>query len=302
MFTTLLRLIKYGIQSFKRSALTSVATIIVMVIALVFFEGLIIFNVVTDTAIKSLQDKIDISVYIKTNVSEDKIFEFKQSLESLEEVRITEYISRDRALEIFEERYKDNPTISQALIELGSNPLFASLNVKAHNPEDYAFIASHLTKDAFKDIIEKITYTDSQTAIERLNSIASTAERAGFALTIFLAVTAALVIFNTIRLAIYANREEISIMRLVGASDIFINGPYIVQAIIFAILAAIASIVITAPFINLSSPYVTSFIAEMNLHDYFYSHIFILFMYQLLFGIVLGIVSGMIAVRRYLKI
>jgi len=103
-------------------------------------------------------------------------------------------------------------------------------------------------------------------------------------------------------LAIYSNREEIGIMRLVGASNTFINGPYIVEAIIFGILSAILSLVIAAPFVDLSSPYIASFIPEMNLEAYFYENLLRLFLYQLLFGIGLGIISAIIAIRRYLKI
>jgi len=302
MTTTLLRIIKYGFQSFWRNGLLSVATIIVMILALMVFEGLIISNVLTKTAVSSLEDKIDISVYFKTNAAEDEILRLKRSLEGVAEVKSVDYISREKALEIFQTKYQSDPTITQALQELGENPLQASLNIKAHDPNDYATIAASLTDDSFKNLIEKVTYTQSRLAIERLSKIVDTAEKVGLALTIFLALTAALVTFNTIRLAIYSNREEIGIMRLVGASNVFINGPYIMEAIIFGVLSAILSLIITAPFINLIAPYLQTFIPEMDLKTYFLSNLFNLFFYQLLFGIALGIVSGSIAIRRYLKI
>jgi len=302
MTTTLLRIIKYGFQSFWRNGLLSVATIIVMILSLMVFEGLIISNVLTNTAVSSLQNKIDISVYFKTNVAEDEILRLKRSLEGVEEVRSVDYISREKALEIFQAKYQSDPTITQALQELGENPLQASLNIKAHDPDDYETIASYLTHESFKNLIEKVTYTQSRLAIERLSRIVDTAEKVGLSLTIFLALTAALVTFNTIRLAIYSNREEIGIMRLVGASNVFINGPYIVEAVIFGVLAAIFSLIITAPFINLIAPYLQTFIQELDLKTYFYSNLFNLFLYQLLFGIALAIISGSIAIRRYLKI
>ena len=280
----------------------SVATIIVMILALMVFEGLIISNVLTKTAVSSLEDKIDISVYFKTNAAEDEILRLKRSLEGVAEVKSVDYISREKALEIFQTKYQSDPTITQALQELGENPLQASLNIKAHDPNDYATIAASLTDDSFKNLIEKVTYTQSRLAIERLSKIVDTAEKVGLALTIFLALTAALVTFNTIRLAIYSNREEIGIMRLVGASNVFINGPYIMEAIIFGVLSAILSLIITAPFINLIAPYLQTFIPEMDLKTYFLSNLFNLFFYQLLFGILLAIVSGSIAIRRYLKI
>lgn len=302
MATTLFRIIKYGLQSFWRNGLLSVATIIVMVLALMVFEGLILFSVLTKTAIVSLEDKIDISVYFKTNAPEDEILRIKNSLASVREVKSVEYVSRDKALEIFQEKYKGDPTISQALTELEANPLLAALNVKANDPNDYQVIASYLENQTFKDLIEKVTFTQSRLAIERLTKIVDTVEKVGLALTIFLALTAALVTFNTIRLAIYSNREEIGIMRLVGASNAFINGPYIFEAIIFGIVAAVLSLVITAPFINLGSSYVQDFIPEMNLETYYYSNIFKLFAYQMLFGILLAIISGSVAIRKYLKI
>lgn len=304
MVTTLVRIIKYGLQSFWRNGLVSVATIIVMVLVLIVFEGLIIFNVLADTAVSSLEDKIDISVYFQTTASEDEILGIRKSLEGLKEVKSVEYISREKALEIFNEKNRDNPTVAQALEELETNPLLASLNIKAHNPEDFAIIAAYLENDNFKNLIGKITFKEKETrlAIERLTRLVDTVEKIVLALIAFLTLTASLVIFNTIRLAIHSDREEIGIMRLVGASNTFINGPYIVEAVIFGILAAILSLVITGPFISFASPYIKDFIPEMDLQNYFFGNLFGLFGYLLLFGILIGIISGAIATRRYLKI
>ena len=300
MLTTLLRIIKYGLQSFRRNVLTSVATVIVMVLALLMFQGLILFNIVMQGAVHSLENKIDISVYFKTTTPEDTILNISRSLESLKTIKIVTYISRDEALKIFQEQKAGDPITSQALQELGDNPLQASLNIKANDPKDYGAIAASVS-DGFKEYIEKVTYDESQAAIDRLNKIVDTAERMGLALTIFLALTAVLVTFNTIQLAIYSNREEISIMRLVGASNVFIRGPYIVEAVMFGIVAAVVSMAIITPLVNISAPYLSSFL-ENNIQTQFYGNFFSFFFYQLLFGIVLGAVSGSIAIRRYLKI
>ncbi len=302
MVTNLFRIIKYGVQSFWRSRLISAATILVTVLALMVFEGLIIFRVMTSTAVASLEDKIDISVYFKTTAAEDEILKIKSSLESLAEVKSAEYISRDRALELFKVRHGDNPKITQAIEELDDNPLLSSLNIKADDPNNYEGIASYLDNENFQALIEHVTFTQSRLAIERLAKIVGTIENMGLALTIFLALTAILVTFNTIRLAIYSNREEIGIMRLVGASNVFVSGPYIVESVIFGFLATVLSLLITAPLINLASPHIQSFIPEMNIEGYFYANILGLFSYQLVFGVVLGVVSGAIAIRKYLKI
>ena len=302
MLTTLFRIIKYGFLGFWRNGWLSTATLSIIVLALLVFEGLIISNVLTKTALTSLQEKIDISVYFKSNTSEDDILKIKKSLESLAEVKGVEYISRDRALEIFKERHKDDPTITQSLEELKENPLLASLNIKAHNPKEYVTIADHLEKADFKVWFEKVTYAQNAIVIERLGRIIDTAEKGGLILIIFLALIAALITFNTIRLAIYSSREEIGIMRLVGASNSFIRGPYVVEGIIYGLVAGILSVIIAAPIVYFVSPYVKIFISEMNLWTYFTSHLIGILEYQLLFGIGLGVISSVIAIRKYLRV
>lgn len=301
MATTLARIIKYGFQSLVRNPWLTIATVLVMIFAIVVFEGLIIFNVLTDKTIAALEDKIDIAVYFKSTAPEDTILSMERSLEALAEVASVEYVSRDKALEIFKARNADDAIIVNALDELKDNPLLASLNIKAHDPKDYALIATYVGDERFAGDVEKVTYTQSRAAIERLTGIVDTAKRTGFFLTLFLAVTAVLVAFNTVRLAIYSNKEEISIMRLVGGSNVFINGPYVVQGILFGILSALVGFLILIPVIHFASPRIQSFIPEVNMQTYFYSSFLSLLGYQLLFGIILGVVSSTIAVRRYLK-
>jgi len=302
MLTTLFRVIKYGFLNFWRNGWLSVATLSIVVMALLVFEGLIIFNVLTKTAIETFKDKIDISVYFKIDTPEDEILRMKKSLETLTEVKIVEYISRDKALEVFKERHKDDPTIAQSLEELQENPLMASLNIKARNPKEYAAIANNLEKTSFRNWFEKITFAQNAALIERLGKIIDTAEKGGMIMIILLAIIAVLVTFNTIRLAIYSNREEIGIMRLVGASGSFIRGPYVIEGIIYGLMAGVLSVIIALPIVYFISPYIEIFIPEINLLFYFTSNLFILLGYQLLFGVSLGIISSSIAIRKYLRI
>ncbi|MBN2198063.1 ABC transporter permease [Candidatus Wolfebacteria bacterium] len=302
MITTFLRIIKYGFLSFWRNALLSTATLSVIILALLVFEGLIISNVLTKTALTSLQEKIDISIYFKNDTLEDDVLKIKKSLEGLAEVKKVEYISKDKALEIFKEKHKDDPAIKQSLEELEENPLLASLNIKANDPQKYGIIADYLDKTDFKTWFEKVTYAQNAIVIERLGKIIDTAEKGAFVLIIFLALIAILITFNTIRLAIYSNREEIGIMRLVGASNSFIRGPYVIEGIIYGLIAGIFSVIIALPIIYFLSPYIQIFIAEMNLWNYFTSNFIGILIYQLIFGVALGVISSVIAVRKYLKI
>lgn len=302
MFVTLSRIIKYGFQSFLRNGWLSTATIAVMILALFVLQGLLLFNVLSKTAISAVQNKIDISVYFKNNVPEDEILKLKKDLEELSEVKKAEYISADQALAEFQARHKDNPTVSQAIEELGTNPLLPSLNIKANDPKQYVSIAAYLNNESLQPIIEKVTYAQNQVVIERLISIVDTAQRGGITLTIMVALIAVLVAFNTIRLAIYTNRETIGIMRLVGASNSLIRGPYIVEGILYGLLAGALSFAIITPLVAYVSPYVANFIPEMNLQNYFAGNFLRLLGYQIFFGVVLGTFSSFIAVRRYLRV
>ncbi len=301
MITVISRIIHYGIQNFWRNAWPSAATVAIMILALLVSAGLIFFNVATDRAVASVQDKIDISVYFKSNTPEDEILNIKQSLESLSEVRQVEYISSGRALEIFKEAHKDDQTIIQALGELSGNPLVASLNIKAQRPDQYASIAQYLSSPNLDRYVENLSYAKNQIVIERLNTIIHNVNRGGLALTIALAILAGLVVFNTIRLAIYSNRDEIGIMRAVGASNSFVRGPYVVEGVIAGVVAAVISMILAAPLTYLVSPYLNVFIPGLNVFQYYYSNLFALLGYQLLAGIAIGSFSSFVAVRRYLK-
>ncbi|MAF80338.1 hypothetical protein CL629_04665 [bacterium] len=301
MFVSLSRIIKYGVQSFLRNGWLSVSTISIMILTLMVFEGLIIFNFVGRQSIESIKEKVDISVYFKSNVPEDSILSVKRSLESLEEVKGVNYISREDALEEFKKRHADDETIVQTLDELDDNPLLASLDIKAEELSQYETIASYLETPSLQDIIEKVTFTQNKLVIERLSSLVRTFNRGMVLLTIFLGILAIVVTFNTVRLAIFSNREQIGIMRLVGASNNFIKGPFFVEGIIYGITSAIVSFLILIPIIIITSPYITRFVHEINLTSYLTDNLGKLIFYQLAAALILSILSSAFAIRRYLR-
>jgi len=302
MFTALFRIIKYGVQGFKRNSWLSVTTIVVMTLTLLVFIGLILFSVLTTDTINLLKEKIDISVYFKNEASEDNILKIKRSLESLNEVKTIEYISRDEALKVFKERHKEDATISEAINVLETNPLSASLNIKAKDPKDYPVITAYLNNENLKDQVEQVSYNQNQVVIDRLATIVDTVQKSGMVLILILSLVAVLVSLNAIMLAIHSTRDEIGIMRLVGATNMFIRGPYIVQGILYGLIAGILSIVFIAPLVYFSAPYIKMITPEINLWSYLIANIFSLIGYQVLFGILLGIISSFIAVRKYLKL
>lgn len=301
MMVTLSRIIKYGWQGFLRNRWLSVSTVSVMFLAGIVFQGLILFNVISRAAISSLQDKIDISVYFKSNAAEDAILSIKRSLEGLSEVKTVDYVSREDALNEFKTKHAKEETITQAIAELGENPLLASLNIKAKDPRQYEAIAGYLESANLKELVERVTYAQNEIVIKRLNSLVDTIEKSGLGLTLFLVFLAVAVTFNTIRLAIFSASDQLNVMRLVGASNAFIRGPYIVESMIYGAIASFMSFAVLIPLVNFLSPHIASFIPEMNLAFYFSANAGRLLFYQLAFGIGLGVVSSFFAVRRYLK-
>ena len=234
---------------------------------------------------------------------------FRNALPSISTVSVMilaglvfEYVSRDEALENFKEQHADDPTVLQTLDELDENPLLASLNVKAKELNQYGAIAEYLEAPVLSDVVEKVTYAQNKIVIDRLISISRTLERGALLLTIFLALLAITITFNTIRLAIFSNSEQIEIMRLVGASNSFIRGPYIVEGIVYGAVAALIGFLILIPVINFASPHLANFILEVDLAGYFVSNWLRIFLYELLFGAALGVVSSVFAIRKYLKI
>jgi cell division transport system permease protein len=212
-----------------------------------------------------------------------------------------DYISRDQALATFKQNHANDTTITQAVNELSSNPLEASLNIKAKNPSQYGAIADYLNSGNLSQYIDSVSYTQNQSVIDRLAKIVKTVEVGGVIVMIVFALLAGLVVFNTIRLAIYANREEIGVMRVVGASNALVRGPFVVEGSLCGAIAAFVALAVSAPILFAVDPYLNVFIPGINLFQYFLSNIFLLFIYLLLFGIALGAVSSFFAVRRYLK-
>jgi cell division transport system permease protein len=272
-----------------------------MVLALLVFLSVILFGVTTSRAAASIQDKIDVSVFFNTNASEDQILNIQQSLEALPEVASVNYTSRDQALTNFKAAHANDQTVTQALAELQDNPLEASLEIKAKKPSQYSAISDYLSTPAIAQYVDTQSYTNNQDIIDRLAKIVSYVEGGGLGAVLVLALIAGLVVFNTIQLAIYSNREEIGVMRVVGASNSLVRGPFVIEGMLCGAIAAVCTLIIVAPVLYFLSPYLDVFIPGLSLFRYFYTHIPALFLYELLFGIVIGGLSSFVAVKKYLR-
>lgn len=302
LFVNIKRIIKSGFINFWRNGWVSLATVLIIFIALFIVGTLVFLNVLLTSTLARLEEKVDISIYFKNDAPEERIFSLRRTISKLNEVKNMDYISKEEALELFKERHKDNALINQSLTELDENPLGASFNIKAKDPNQFGAINSFLESSNFDDIIDKINYRQNQLVINRLSEILSSSRKTGFSVTVFMVIIAVLVSFNTIRLAIYTSREEISIMRLVGASNNYIRGPFIVEGAFYGLFSAILATIIFYPATYLLASKAESFFGAPNIFSYYLANFFEIFSLLLFIGVFLGSLSSIIAVRRYLKI
>lgn len=299
------RVLRAGFINFWRNGLVSLATILIMVITLFSIGSLLLSRAVLSTMVSQIQDKVDISIYFKTSADEEDILAMKNSISKMAEVKSVEYISAEQSLVDFKERHKDNALIMQSLEEIGINPLGATLNVKAKEPSQYESVAKFLDAEAGTPsgaIIDKVNYFQNKTVIDRLTKFLDSAKKLGGTLSVILMIVSVLIIFNTIRLAIYISREEIGVMRLVGASGRFVSGPFVVEGMIYGIVSAVITVVLFYPLTLWLGPITESFFTDINLFHYYISNFGQIFLILLLTGIILGGLSSFIAIRRYLRV
>jgi len=300
MLTTFVRIIKSGVTSFWRNKWLSSSAISMMSLAILGITSLLLVNVLINSLTANLEDKIDISVYFNLDASEDEILDARVDLVKLSEVRSAEYISTEEALKKFKDKHQDNNILMQSLDELDSNPLEASLNIKAQQASQYESIVGFFDQEKYSKIIDKINYLENKAVIARLTSITRSIRQIGLVILLVLAGLAVLVTFNTIRLTIYSSRKEIKVMKLVGASNWFAKGPFIVEGALYGVIAAIISLFVLYPFLWYLSPKITSYLPGTDLFYFFQANIIVLFLIQILVGVFLGTVSSMVAIRRYL--
>ncbi len=303
--TELKRIIKSGFINFKRGGSVSFASVLVVTITLFVITAIILLQAVLYYSLNTIKDKVDVTIYFNVGAPEDKIMLLKDSISKLAEVASVSYTSADDNVKNFRDLHaSDYPTIA-ALDEIGSNPLGATLNVKTKEISQYEDIANFLKSDnaialGSSDIVNHSNYHNNKLVIDRLNAMISGAQKLGFLLTLYLIISSIIITFNTIRLTIFISKEEIGVMRLVGASKMRVRGPFMIEGAIYGIIATIVSLVIFWPITAWFGRNMTSFLG-LNLYSYYVSNFLQIFAIILLSGIILGVISSFLAVRKYLN-
>ena len=301
------RVLRWSFASFWRNGFVSLAAVAVMTVTLFVIGSLIFTGVLLRTSIDALKDKVDVNVYFVTSAPEEEILSLKKSLEALPEVAKVEYVSREQALVDFKERHQDDQLTLQSLNELGDNPLGAALNIKAADATNYERIAKFLDQggrligDGKTSIIDKVNYYQNKIAIDKLIRVTSSAKTLGLFVILFFAAVSILITYNTIRLTIFISKDEVSVMRLMGASGRYISARFLLQAALYGIAAATIALITFYPITYWLGPKTADFFFGVNVFRYYLDNFPQIFLLIFGSGIVLGVASSFLAVRRYLN-
>ena len=294
--------------NFVRGLWLALAAMAIMIITLTIILFSLIANATFGHTVDQIANQVDVSVFLKDTITDAQAQQFVSSIRKQPDVKRVEYLNKQQAQANFIKQNNGNETLQSAVIETG-NPIPATIHVYPRNLNDISHISKFLTKAQYQDLqtAGSPSYNgDRKKAIDNITHATNILRRAGVAAVIIFALISVLIIFNTIQMAIFNRRDELQIMRLLGASTSFIRGPFVVESIIYGILSAVVSVLlINALFVTASSSLQATSFGLLDIsysQSFFESHYWLLLTIQLGLGILIGAASSVIATRRYLKL
>lgn len=297
------RVIKFSVQDIGRNIWLSAITVVILILALFTINMLLVIDVISNASIETIKNKIDFSVYLKTDAEESEIMALKAKISNIDYVKEVRYISKAEALADFEVKHQGDSDILEALRELGKNPLSPSLiiNPKTINEFDKLIIEINKIED---DIIESRNFDDHKIMISKIMEITDKISEIGMIISLIFILITILLVYNSIRVAIYTHRREIKIMRLVGASNWFIRAPFLFSSVIYTVFGILAIVGVFYFFINLLQPYIETFFIDydINLIKHFNDNFIKIFGLQFLIALIVNMFASLIAVGKYSKV
>lgn len=299
------RILNAGLISFWRNSFVSLASVFVMTMTLMIIGSLMFLNGVTGQFVEYVKGKVDVNVYFAPDADGGAVATLVNAVKALPEVASVTFTSRDDALANFRARHEGDQLTLQALDELGANPFGATLAIKAKEPSQYAgvatFLEDHMNDASGTLVVDSVNYAANKTVIDQLDQVTGFATRFAYAVIAIFAFASILITFNTIRLAIYTAKDEIGVMRLVGASNAYVRGPFIVEGTLYGTISGLLALILFVP--------VTLFFragvkAAFNA-DIFSLYLADIWLFALILigaGALLGAISSFLAVRKYLSI
>jgi cell division transport system permease protein len=296
--TSIKRAFRLAWKNFHRETGLSFVSVFVLMVVIMLSTSLFLLSGVADIIINDIEEKADVTVDFQLTVPEERILEIKEEIAEVFEINGMKYTSREEAKTAFIQRFGDRPAVMESLEEVG-NPFPASINIKANDPYIYKQIAEYLNEN-YNDLIYNIDFYHREEVIAGIFNITESIRKGGIIVGIILAIIAILLVYNTIKLAIYGLREEIRVMNLVGSSNLFIQSSFIMQGAILGFIAAFSSFLLFF-LLGFLIPQTYNITIEVNLHQYFLGMLPTIILMQLAIGIFLGVFSSLIATRKYLS-
>lgn len=305
---TFLRMVRYGINNFSRNAWLTVAATIVMMITLMIIFVTVAARQVLNDSVAELQKKVDMSIYVKNDTPDDQANKIGDSLKQLSNVQSVLYVSPKQARENFAEEHKNDPKSLEALNNADSSSFFGTLRIGLKNINDTTQLEEFVkTNELLKKYINpdrKPSFSGTrQKAIKTLASSTEFAQRIGIGASVVFIAISSLIVFNTIRMAIFNRKDEIEMMKLIGANKGFIRGPFVIEAMVYGFVAGVLAAGLGIVVLNLAKPgLVQSGVAVEPTINFMTAYLPFVLVSMVLLGAMIGAVSSLLATRRYLKI
>ena len=303
---SLLRIIKFAIQGFFRNFWLSLVTITMMLMAIFSVNLLLGIDYIKQAAIKGMEQKVDILVSLKPNIDEENLNILYDDLHYMPEVSDVTIITPEENKAIFAKNNADSKVLKALeVFDKDENPFTYTLAIKAYNIEQYQNILDKVKDDKYKDLVENSSFHDYESFVSKINSLAQTVNRYSWYIIFIFTLISVVVIFNTIRMSIYTRRDEIMIMKLVGASNWFVRSPFIVEGILYALVAVLLMIGVITLIANFLQPSLNAYFqgaAIINLTQYFKGNFWLIFGGQFIVLVLLNMISTTVAIRKYLKV
>jgi len=309
MFTSLSRILKFAFQGFWRNIWLSIINITILVLTLFVINFLIGFNLLANNAIDLVSEKVDVNLYFKENVSDEKMEEIQQKISASEYIKDTKFISADEALNSFLAKHESNEYIVEAvntLQEEEEQVFLSSLKIKANSIDMYDNILEELKDSQYNNLfeIDETEFKDYTNMTNRLSNISNRMKLFGYIVSLIFILIALMMVYNTIKIATYTHREEIGIMRLVGATSNFIKSPFIFEILFFNLIALVIVIILFYSFLSIANPLLVKLFEgyPLNIIGYFNSNFVWIFGGEFLLMSLFSIISSSIAIKKFLKI
>lgn len=305
-FLEFTRVIKFAWQSFFRNFWLSVVTVVIITLSLFSISFLLMINILTQHVLEVVKERTEVYIDLTSQATNEQAQVLVDELKKLPAIKEAQFITPEQTLENFKKRHQSDSLMLESLNSLTANPFTGSIMIKVNKIDDFPVILSELSKADYAPFleIEDQEFIDSKLLIERITDYSHKIQRTLLVVSLIFSLISILVVFNTIQIGIYTHREEIGIMKLVGASNSFIRFPFLIEGFLYSLLGVIFLTLLLYPFLSLAQPYLDSFFREysLNLITALNQNFFKVFGTELIIAVIITAGSSFLATRKYLKV